>query len=257
MSASMRSPTPTAAGAWSTSSASASTGSKFTSGCGRARRRPCSPGSSPTSAPCAAPSSAATCGCRSSTGYDTRHSRPRRVDRLLGRVPDRGRQGRRLVRGRCFGRNRVAHRRRPVARRRALNLERSLRLGDELGGHIVTGHVDAVGDGRRTSAPEGDSTRIGVSVPTRLGADDRRQGLDRARRRVADRQRRARCRGRIDPLRGQHHSRTPRSRRRSARSRPADSSMSRSTCSRAISTGCWPLAHSRNTAVPTFHHIAM
>ena len=25
-----------------------------------------------------------------------------------------------------------------------LNLERSLRLGDELGGHIVTGHVDAV-----------------------------------------------------------------------------------------------------------------
>ena len=30
-----------------------------------------------------------------------------------------------------------------------LNLERALRLGDELGGHIVTGHVDAVGDGRR------------------------------------------------------------------------------------------------------------
>jgi len=27
-----------------------------------------------------------------------------------------------------------------------LNLEPSLRLGDELGGHIVTGHVDSVGD---------------------------------------------------------------------------------------------------------------
>ncbi len=27
----------------------------------------------------------------------------------------------------------------------ALNLERSLRVGDELGGHIVTGHVDGVG----------------------------------------------------------------------------------------------------------------
>src|SRR5580765_3044575 len=27
-----------------------------------------------------------------------------------------------------------------------LNLERSLRLGDELGGHIVTGHVDAVAE---------------------------------------------------------------------------------------------------------------
>ena len=30
-----------------------------------------------------------------------------------------------------------------------LNLERSLRLGDELGGHIVTGHVDAVGGSSR------------------------------------------------------------------------------------------------------------
>src|SRR5256885_13259129 len=37
-----------------------------------------------------------------------------------------------------------------------LNLERSLRLGDELGGHIVTGHVDAVADVVGIS-PEGDS----------------------------------------------------------------------------------------------------
>lgn len=29
---------------------------------------------------------------------------------------------------------------------RRLNLERALRLGDELGGHIVTGHVDGVGE---------------------------------------------------------------------------------------------------------------
>jgi riboflavin synthase len=28
---------------------------------------------------------------------------------------------------------------------RALNLEQALKLGDELGGHIVTGHVDGVG----------------------------------------------------------------------------------------------------------------
>src|SRR5256885_14552473 len=40
-----------------------------------------------------------------------------------------------------------------------LNLERALRLGDELGGHIVTGHVDAVGDVTAVEA-EGDSTRI-------------------------------------------------------------------------------------------------
>ena len=39
--------------------------------------------------------------------------------------------------------------------------------------------------------------------------------------------------------------------------KPADSSMSRSTCSPAISTGCWPSAHTRNRSVPTFHHITM
>jgi riboflavin synthase len=49
-----------------------------------------------------------------------------------------------------------------------LNLERSLRLGDELGGHIVTGHVDAVGEVVGT-CPEGDSTRIEVGVPRALG----------------------------------------------------------------------------------------
>jgi riboflavin synthase len=48
-----------------------------------------------------------------------------------------------------------------------LNLERALRLGDELGGHIVTGHVDAVAQIVGT-CPEGDSTRIGISVPVEL-----------------------------------------------------------------------------------------
>jgi riboflavin synthase len=32
---------------------------------------------------------------------------------------------------------------------RRLNLERALRLGDELGGHIVTGHVDGIGTVKR------------------------------------------------------------------------------------------------------------
>jgi riboflavin synthase len=50
-----------------------------------------------------------------------------------------------------------------------LNLERALRLGDELGGHIVTGHVDAVAEVVGTCA-EGDSTRVGVRVPKALGA---------------------------------------------------------------------------------------
>jgi len=50
-----------------------------------------------------------------------------------------------------------------------LNLERSLRMGDEFGGHIVTGHVDAVAT-VTDARPEGDSTRISVSVPSRLAA---------------------------------------------------------------------------------------
>ena len=48
-----------------------------------------------------------------------------------------------------------------------LNLERALRLGDELGGHIVTGHVDAVAEVLGT-CPEGDSTRIGIRAPAQL-----------------------------------------------------------------------------------------
>jgi riboflavin synthase len=48
-----------------------------------------------------------------------------------------------------------------------LNLERALRLGDELGGHIVTGHVDAIVEVLGTCV-EGDSTRIGLRVPNEL-----------------------------------------------------------------------------------------
>lgn len=50
---------------------------------------------------------------------------------------------------------------------RALNLERALKLGDELGGHIVTGHVDGIGTVVRIS-PEGDSKKIIFSVPAAL-----------------------------------------------------------------------------------------
>lgn len=50
-----------------------------------------------------------------------------------------------------------------------LNLERSLRLGDELGGHIVTGHVDAIGEVLGV-CPEGDSQRVGVQIPRALAA---------------------------------------------------------------------------------------
>lgn len=47
---------------------------------------------------------------------------------------------------------------------RRLNLERAMRVGDELGGHIVTGHVDGVGEVLGVCA-EGGSHRVGISVP--------------------------------------------------------------------------------------------
>ena len=45
-----------------------------------------------------------------------------------------------------------------------LNLERALKVGDELGGHIVTGHVDAVGQIAAITA-EGDSKRFTFQMP--------------------------------------------------------------------------------------------
>jgi len=50
---------------------------------------------------------------------------------------------------------------------RRVNLERSLRLGDELGGHIVQGHVDGVAE-VMTVTDEGDSTRVVLRAPEPL-----------------------------------------------------------------------------------------
>lgn len=48
-----------------------------------------------------------------------------------------------------------------------VNLEPALRVGDELGGHILSGHVDGVGEivGVR---PEGDSHRLSIRAPKAL-----------------------------------------------------------------------------------------
>ena len=48
-----------------------------------------------------------------------------------------------------------------------LNLERAMKLGDELGGHIVTGHVDGVATVVGI-CPDGDSHRIGFALPADL-----------------------------------------------------------------------------------------
>lgn len=50
-----------------------------------------------------------------------------------------------------------------------LNLERALKVGDELGGHIVTGHVDGIGT-LESALPEGDSTRLLIAAPKSLAA---------------------------------------------------------------------------------------
>lgn len=49
-----------------------------------------------------------------------------------------------------------------------LNLERALRMGDELGGHIVTGHVDAVATVASVAEVGGSST-VTIEAPRELG----------------------------------------------------------------------------------------
>jgi len=49
----------------------------------------------------------------------------------------------------------------------AVNLERPMRVGDEFGGHIVTGHVDAVAE-IVEAKPEGESLRLIFQIPVKL-----------------------------------------------------------------------------------------
>ncbi|MCX7560864.1 riboflavin synthase [Sulfitobacter sp. F26204] len=48
-----------------------------------------------------------------------------------------------------------------------LNLERALKVGDELGGHIVSGHVDGVAE-VVAMVNQGDSTRVTLRAPEEL-----------------------------------------------------------------------------------------
>ena len=50
---------------------------------------------------------------------------------------------------------------------RPINLERALKVGDELGGHIVSGHVDGVAE-IIALRDEGDSTRVTLRAPEAL-----------------------------------------------------------------------------------------
>jgi riboflavin synthase len=48
-----------------------------------------------------------------------------------------------------------------------LNLERALKMGDELGGHMVSGHVDGIGE-IVSITPENESHRVVIKVPPHL-----------------------------------------------------------------------------------------
>lgn len=50
---------------------------------------------------------------------------------------------------------------------RRVNLERALTVKDELGGHIVTGHVDAIAE-IADQTPDGDSIRFTIAAPDHL-----------------------------------------------------------------------------------------
>ena len=58
---------------------------------------------------------------------------------------------------------------------RRVNLERALRLGDELGGHMVTGHIDGVATVRERR-DEGDMARFSFEAPADLARYIARKG---------------------------------------------------------------------------------
>ncbi|HWD25548.1 MAG TPA: riboflavin synthase [Rhizomicrobium sp.] len=49
----------------------------------------------------------------------------------------------------------------------SINLERPMRVGDEFGGHIVSGHVDGIAEVKSVT-PEGESVRIVFEAPASL-----------------------------------------------------------------------------------------
>ena len=110
------------------------------------------------------------------------------------------------------------HARRALAAGDRVNLEAALRAGDPLGGHVVQGHVDGVGRGRRARAQDGIGERLALRAPPEgLAALPGREGLGRRRRRrlTVSALARRRLRGLADPA---HAARS----RRSGGWRPGD-----------------------------------
>ncbi len=53
--------------------------------------------------------------------------------------------------------------------RDVVNLERSLKFGDRIGGHLVYGHVDTVGDVKRVTKPNKNKMEIMIELVSRYG----------------------------------------------------------------------------------------
>ncbi len=126
---------------------------------------------------------------RIGTAYDIGRHRHRRVDRLRRGLPDGGGPGQsaQLVRRADLGRDRQQDQHRANGWRvgQRLNLERALKVGDELGGHIVSGHVDGVAEVVAMRA-EGDSLRVTFRAPEALARFIAPKGVGRAERHLAD-----------------------------------------------------------------------
>ena len=115
-----------------------------------------------------------------------------------------------------------------------VNLERPLRLADRLGGHLVQGHVDGVGElvERRAAARRLDPHAVPAARPQL--ALHRGEGLDHGRRHQPDRGRAARRRLR----RRGHPAHARRDEPRCEAARRTRSTW-RSTCSRSTSSASW------------------
>ena len=97
----------------------------------------------------------------------TRDHRSGRLYQPRGLLPDRDGEGRGLVRGGGLGETLSKTKLGDWTENTSVNLERAAKLGDELGGHIVSGHVDGLGE-VVSITPEGGSHRIVVEAPAPL-----------------------------------------------------------------------------------------
>ena len=128
-------------------------------------------------------------------------------------------------------RNALAHQPRRAQAGDSVNVERSLKMGDAIGGHLVSGHIDAVGVVDRR-VDDAEWCTMWFRVPPALTQPNGEQRLDRGRRREPHAGRR---RGR--PLQRRPHSAHAFASPHLAAARSATASISKPTSSPNTSNG--------------------